>query len=110
MLEGLGAERMAISDLDSEPFQKGGVDRLRGASRARLRGVLSELACPAGLELFLRSDFHLVEPADPVFGPAGRRLARRGGVRIHADVRLLCRSDTLGRVTLVRQDAHNPLA
>src|SRR6266550_759607 len=108
MLEGLRAERMAISDLDSEPLQKGGVDRLRGASRARLRRVLSELACPARRELFLRPAFHFVEAADPVLGPAGRGLARRSGVLIMVAVRLHRCPDHLGRVHLECLVHHHP--
>src|SRR5437762_12698128 len=100
MLEGLRAERMAISDLDSEPLQKGGVDRLRSASRARLRGVLSELACPARRELLLRPDFHFVEAADPIRGPAGRGLAHASGDLLMVAVRLHRRPDHLGRVPL----------
>src|SRR5881397_456493 len=108
MLEGLGAERMTVSDLDPEPLQKGGIDRLRGASRARFGGMLSELARPAWLELFFRSNFHLVEAADPVLGPPGRGLAGFGAVLIMVAVRLHGRLDDLGRVRLERLVHHQP--
>src|SRR5207249_6837028 len=71
MLEGPGAEGMTVPDLDPESLQERGIDRLRGASRPRLRGMLSELARPVRLELFLRSNLHLVQASDPVLGPSG---------------------------------------
>src|SRR5207245_11253447 len=88
MLEGLGAERVPVPDLDPEPLQEGGVDGLGGARRARLCRVLSQFAGPARLELFLGADLHLVEAADPVLGPAGRGLARLVAVPTRVSVRL----------------------
>jgi len=65
MLERLGAERMAVADLDPEPLEEGGVDRLRGARRARLRGMLRQLTGARGLKFFLRLDLDLVQANAP---------------------------------------------
>ncbi len=92
MFEGLGAERVPVSDLDPEALQEGGVDGLGGARRARLCRVLSQLARPARLELFLGADLHLVEAADPILGPPGcglpRLVAVCGMVAVHLHSRL----------------------
>src|SRR5207248_8572842 len=71
VLEGLGTERMAVPDLDPEPLQEGGVDRLAGAGGPRRGGVLRQLPGPGRVELLARPDLDLVEPAQAVLGPAG---------------------------------------
>ena len=71
MLEGFGAERMSVADLDAEALQEGRIDRLRGSRRPGFGRVLRQFAGAGGVELFLGPDFHLVEAADSVLGPPG---------------------------------------
>src|SRR6266487_6680373 len=44
MLERFGAERVSVADLDPQPLEEGGIDRLRGSRGPGFGGVLGELA------------------------------------------------------------------
>ena len=76
VLEGFGAERVPVADLDAQPLQESGIDGLRGSRRPGFSRVLGELAGAGRVELFLGANLDLVEPPDTILGPTRRGLSR----------------------------------